>query len=75
MAHCELIEICPFFLAKLKNMPTAADSLKKIYCRWNYAKCARYKVAITLGREKVPEDLFPGDTRKAQDILIQHSKK
>jgi len=75
MAHCELIENCPFFLDKLKNMPTAADSMKKIYCRWNYAKCARYMVAIALSIKKVPADLFPGDTRRAEDILIQHSKK
>ena len=75
MAHCELIEKCLFFSDKLKNMPSASETMKKLYCRWNYAKCARYKVAIVLGKENVPLDLFPGDTLRAEDILIQHNRK
>ena len=75
MAHCELIEICPFFNDQLKNMPAASDTMKKIYCRWNFLKCGRYKVAIVLGRKKIPSDLFPGDSRRADEILIQHNKK
>ncbi|MFC1837351.1 hypothetical protein ACFLYW_01555 [Thermodesulfobacteriota bacterium] len=75
MADCELLEKCLFFNDKLKNMPEASDMMKKIYCRWNFAKCARYKVAITLGRKDVPLDLFPGDSRRAENILIQHNKK
>jgi len=75
MADCELLEKCLFFHDKLKNMPSAADSMKRLYCRWNFAKCARYKVAIALGRREVPLDLFPGDTRRAENILVQHSKK
>ena len=75
MSDCELLKLCPFFNDKLKNMPTASDSMKKIYCRWNHAKCARFKVAVVLGRENVPPDLFPGDTRRAEEILIQHNRK
>ena len=75
MADCELLPECPFFNDQLKNMPTASDTMKKIYCRWNFVKCARYKVAIVLGRKKVPPDLFPGDSRRADDILIQESKR
>ena len=74
MADCELLEICPFFSDQLKNMPAASNTIKKIYCRWNFVKCSRYKIAIVLGRKKVPSDLFPGDSRRAEDILIQQNK-
>ena len=75
MAHCELLEKCPFFNDQLKNMPAASNIMKKLYCRWIFAKCARYKVAIVLGKKNVPSDLFPGDSRRADDILFQEDKK
>jgi hypothetical protein len=57
----------------LENMPNASETMKKIYCRWNYIKCARYKVALAIGRKRVPPDLFPGDSQKADNILMQHN--
>ncbi len=75
MANCEFLTKCPFFNNKLKNMPTAADTMKNIYCRWNFIKCARYKVAIVLGSEEVPSNLFPRDTVRAEKILAQLSQK
>ena len=75
MADCEFLTKCPFFNDQLKNMPAASDMMKKIYCRWNFAKCARYRVAIVLDRKKVSSDLFPGDSRRADEILIQEDKK
>jgi len=75
MSECELLADCLFFNDKLKNMPTASDMMKKMYCKWHYSKCARYKVATTLGRKAVPADMFPGDTLRATEMLIQHDKK
>lgn len=75
MAECILLKKCPFFNDKLKNMPTASDTMKKIYCRWNFKKCARYRVALALGSKGVPADLFPGDARRADDLLVQDTKK
>ena len=75
MAHCELLTICPFFNDQLKNMPAASNMMKRLYCRWIFAKCARYKVVIVLGKNKVPSDLFPGDSRRAEEILIREKKK
>jgi hypothetical protein len=71
MTDCELLGKCPFFNDRLKNMPTASDMMKRMYCQWRYKECARYKVAIVLGRKKVPTDLFPSDKEKAEMILIQ----
>jgi hypothetical protein len=44
MAKCVMLQKCLFFEDHLKNMPAASDTMKKIYCYWNIAKCARYKV-------------------------------
>ena len=75
MADCEMLVKCPFFKDQLNNMPAASNMIKKLYCRWIFNKCARHKVAIALGKEKVPSDLFPRDTRRANDILIKENKK
>ena len=75
MGNCELLTKCPFFNDQLKNMPTASDTMKNIYCRWNFKKCARYRVASVLSSKEVPADLFPGDSIRAGEILIQHQKK
>ena len=75
MGNCELLTKCPFFNDQLGNMPTASETMKKIYCRWNFAKCARYRVATVLGKKEVPPDLFPGDSHKADNLLIQHYEK
>ena len=74
MADCEFLTKCPFFNDQLKNMPAASDMMKKIYCRWNFAKCARYRVAIVLGRKKVSSDLFPGDSRELMRFLFKITK-
>jgi len=73
MADCEFLTLCPFFNDKMENMPSAADMMKKLYCKWNYRQCARYMVAIVLGRDKIPTDLFPRDTHRANIILTQYN--
>jgi hypothetical protein len=75
MPECNLLKKCPFFSDQLKNMPAASDTMKKLDCHWNFAKCARYVVAIATGRKKVPPDLFPGDSRRASNLLMQHNNK
>jgi hypothetical protein len=57
----------------MKNMPSAADMVKEMYCQWNYKECARYLIFVAFGKEKLPSDLFPGDRVKARVILIQHN--
>ena len=75
MTECDLLAGCLFFNDKLKIMPKASEMMKKMYCKWHYTKCARYKVATTLGKSAVPEDLFPGDHLRASEILIQYEIK
>lgn len=75
MQDCELLVECLFFNDKLKNMPKASDIMKKMYCKWHYTKCARYKIAMAMGKKAVPTDMFPGDSLRASDMLIQCDKK
>ena len=75
MTHCEFLSDCPFFNDKLQNMPAASDIMKKMYCQWHYVKCARYRIAVAMGRSAIPADMFPGDTRRATEMLIQIEKK
>lgn len=75
MPECEFLNECLFFNDKLKKMPAAADVMKKMYCLWHFTTCARYKVAMTLGKSAVPLDMFPGDKLRASEMLIQHDLK
>jgi len=56
-------------------MPKASDMMSKIYCKWNYSKRARYKIAIVMGKSAVLNDMFPGDQRRTIEMLIQYEMK
>jgi hypothetical protein len=74
MPDCKYLKKCPFFNDMLRNMPTASDTIKRIYCRWSYKKCARFMVAETLGPKNIPQDLFPGDSHRADIVLLQFNE-
>ena len=69
MAYCELLAGCIFFNDKLTDLPAAADFLKNKFCRGDSSECARYVVYKTLGRERVPSDLFPNDISRAKQLI------
>jgi hypothetical protein len=66
---CEIIETCIFFNDKMQDMPAMADIFKKNYCRGDNTECARYVVYAAIGRENVPQDLFPNQHARAKEIL------
>lgn len=68
MAPCEMIEKCIFFNDKMANKPGTAEMMNK-YCKGNFAECARYRVCKSLGREKVPGDLFPSQMDRAETLI------
>ena len=70
MADCECLTSCIFFNDKMANMPSTAENIKHTYCRREYDKCARHMVFRALGRPKVPDDLFPNQIEKAQEIIF-----
>jgi hypothetical protein len=69
MPACERVQSCPFFNGVMLEMPATAEYLKTIYCRGDYAKCARYMVIKALGAEKVPLTLFPDESDKATRLI------
>jgi hypothetical protein len=69
MANCELIEKCIFFNGHMANMPSTADTFKKLYCQREFEKCARFMVVQAKGRGTVPEDLFPNQIDRAANII------
>jgi hypothetical protein len=72
MADCEKTSGCLFFNDKLANMPSLAAMMKERYCKGDFSKCARYIVCTALGKEKVPEDLFPAMLERANQIIRQN---
>jgi hypothetical protein len=69
MADCECIGGCVFFNDKMAHKPATAELIKNRYCHSDNSDCARYMVRQTLGKDKVPSDLFPGDLGKAKLII------
>jgi hypothetical protein len=69
MADCEKMQSCLFFNNELSDMPALAEIMKQKYCKGDYSKCARYIVCIALGKDQVPEYLFPAMLERAQQII------
>ncbi len=68
MSKCPKIEICPFFNGEMPQLSSTVVSLKEVYCHADYDKCARYQVALQLGSNHVPDDLFPFESKKIETI-------
>ncbi len=66
MPDCGKLGGCEFFK---KASGTLAETMKCQYCKGDFTKCARYQVAVTVGREKVPPTLFPNMLSKAREII------
>ncbi len=71
MAQCECLEGCPFFHDKMENMPAMAEIYKTKYCLGSSDTCARHVVFSTLGKPKVPSDLYPNDMAYAKRIIAE----
>ena len=69
MSDCELLAGCIFFNDKMADMPSTAEIIKIRYCRGDSSDCARFVVCKSIGREKVPQDLFPNQTDRARQII------
>ena len=73
MHECPRLGECAFFLEKMGAMPLSTEMLKEEYCRNNYTICARYVVFLALGKDNIPQDLFPNEPNRAREILARHS--
>ncbi|MBP1909630.1 hypothetical protein [Methanolobus bombayensis] len=73
MSECDFIKGCIFFNDKMETKSNLASMYKRKYCQDNYGNCARYMVATTVGREKVPSDMFPNMRDKAEEIISENN--
>ena len=69
MADCECLEGCPFFNDRMAERPATASLIKSSYCRGDNSQCARHMVKEALGSEAVPENLYPSQVERAQEII------
>lgn len=69
MTECAYLPTCPFFAETLPEMPAMAHYLKSAYCQREPEKCARYLVREAVGKEHVPQNLFPDEGGQATQII------
>ena len=74
MNDCPSLPGCPFFNDKMAmDSESIKEMFKKRYCKSDYTKCARWNVATSVGKEKVPINLFPNQKNRV-DKIINDSK-
>ena len=69
MNDCPLINKCPFFNERMANTPAIIKIFKNEYCQGYNLKCARFLVFDALGKKKVPLNLYPNQTERAEEII------
>jgi hypothetical protein len=74
MTDCEFQESCFFFNDHMQGMPDQAELFKQLYCHGGNDICARYMIFKKLGREAVPNNLFPNEITRANIILPTANK-
>lgn len=60
MTHCNFIKECIFFAMRDEGKEMR-EYLAGLYCAGDFNACARYKTALDVGQELVPDDLFPNE--------------
>ena len=60
MTHCNLAKQCIFFTVRDEGKEMH-EYLTGLYCVGNFSDCARYRAALDVGQELVPEDIFPNE--------------
>jgi hypothetical protein len=69
MADCERINLCVFFKDVMADRPATGRLIEKQYCRNSEAECARFMVLKAVGKEHVPNDLYPNSFDRANEII------
>ena len=66
---CELLDTCLFFNDRMSGYPTSIQLTKEQFCLSDNSRCARYIVYKALGRDRVPDDLYPREIERAKRII------
>ena len=59
MTHCDCLSGCPFFNGKMSIGSAIGEMYRQKYCLGTFLECARHQVKEALGKEKVPNNLYP----------------
>ena len=60
MIQCDLTEQCVFFAVRDEGKEMR-EYLAGLYCAGNFSACARYRAALDMGQDLVPDDMFPNE--------------
>lgn len=60
MSQCNLAKQCVFFAGGDEGQEMQ-EYLTGLYCAGNFSDCARYRAALEMGQELVPDDIFPNE--------------
>lgn len=71
MGECEFLDDCPFFNDQLGDKTDKFEVMKEQYCKNNNLNCARYMVAHAVGKENMPEDLYPHEKMRAYAVIAE----
>jgi len=70
MRSCPYMEGCRFLSEMLDGLPESfGNELRGQYCEAAFDECARYIVLMELGKERVPQGLWPHQLNEAEEIL------
>ena len=75
MAKCKHLGGCAFFTKSKFNMPSMLEYYKRKYCLTDYSVCARYRVFNSLLKCSVPDDLYPNERERVNDILGEEKRR
>jgi hypothetical protein len=71
MTDCPLLTGCLFFNDKMPDTSGLGAMYKKKYCQGDNSQCDMHMIVKSVGREKVPTNLYPNMLDRAQTIIAQ----
>jgi len=69
MNKCPVLEQCRFFNNIIEDVPSISEALKEQYCLCDHSGCARFFIFREIGKEHLPDDVFPHEMEKAEKIV------
>lgn len=74
-SKCKYLGRCAFFTKSKLNMPSMLEFYKRKYCLSDYSVCARYKVYSSILKCRVPDDLYPNEVERVEEILRKEKSR
>lgn len=71
---CENLKNCPFYNDRMSMEKGLGALYKRKYCEGDKTLCARYQVGSKIGKQSVPDDLYPNMFDRAEKIIKAHQK-